>query len=160
MHPSRFPRTLPVTHRTQGFTLIELLIVIAIIGVLAALLLPTFSGAQKKPYDVAAMQCGREIAKAFTLTRAETGAWPAVPVSPNAIGADVQEVCQGVRVLPYAVPSARTGTQYLVEGVNAKGPTFFIAHNNGSGVYVYNLEDTYCTGGCRLKFLPWSAYGL
>ncbi|MCD0159661.1 type II secretion system protein, partial [Deinococcus sp. 6GRE01] len=52
--------------RTQGFTLIELLVVIAIIGVLAAILLPTFAGAQKRPHDTATVQCGRAIITAQT----------------------------------------------------------------------------------------------
>jgi prepilin-type N-terminal cleavage/methylation domain-containing protein len=52
----RLPRSL---RRDQGFTLIELLVVILIIGVLAAIAIPSFLNQKSKGYDASAKEMAR-----------------------------------------------------------------------------------------------------
>jgi type IV pilus assembly protein PilA len=48
----------------KGFTLIELIVVIAILGILAAILIPQFSGFQKKAYSTQVTVNAKQIATA------------------------------------------------------------------------------------------------
>ena len=60
----------------KGFTLIELIVVIAILGILAAIIIPRFTGFQKKARETQALVYAKQVATAVDSFYAENSAWP------------------------------------------------------------------------------------
>ncbi|BCS53794.1 type IV pilin protein [Geobacter sp. SVR] len=60
----------------KGFTLIELLIVVAIIGILAAVAIPQFSAYRQKGYDSAAQSDLRNLKTQMEASYADNNGYP------------------------------------------------------------------------------------
>ncbi|GAA5504087.1 hypothetical protein Dxin01_03855 [Deinococcus xinjiangensis] len=136
VHATRTPR-----RHIHGFTLIELLVVIAIIGLLAALLLPSYRESQKKPYDLAAQQCGRAIITAETTAKISTGSYVEGPIS--LLGADVVEQCQDVQVQQYQ-PGFVAGPSANGNGIVGASPVqynFWVFSQKGSTSFYTSTGD-------------------
>ena len=63
--------------RTAGFTIVELLIVIVVIGILAAITITAFNGAQVRSRNALTITATKEYIKAINLYAIDNGAYPA-----------------------------------------------------------------------------------
>lgn len=126
---------------TQGFTLVELLVVIAIIGVLAAILIPSYNGAQKRSWDTASLQCGRAIIQGQVEFRARNGAY--YTGTPAGLNEDAGEVCAGVQVQSYAAgftPGSSVTGNNTVNGASGQY-NFWVWHQRGATAYYTSTGD-------------------
>jgi type IV pilus assembly protein PilA len=67
---------IPMKSSQRGFTLIELLIVVAIIGIIAAIAIPQYSSYRLKGYNTAALSDLKNFKSAAEAHFAETSTYP------------------------------------------------------------------------------------
>lgn len=117
----------------EGFTIAELLIVIVVLGILAAIAIPSFTGLQKRARRAELESNGRAIVLALEMYKIEKGEYPDTVVQIDDLTGSLQNYLTNVEQILQTVDS---GT--YVKDTPTGGYTLTLVHEDGTEVTFVN----------------------